>query len=269
MPLALAPVEQRVVAPAVHIGIYDGPLDLLLFLVRREGVDVRAIPVARICDAYLSVLRDSDVVDVDDAGDYLLMAATLCQLKVRELLPRAAGPADDEDEDEDPKERLQRRLVEYERYRQGALDLEAMPRLGRDVFARPPVPVAPDEQPVDPGTDAFGLLRLYYDLVARRALPPPVHEIEREPMRLVDVVRDLLTHLDDGADHTVGELLAIAGTRPRKVFTFLACLEMARRGFVDVRQLVHLGAIRIRALIRPGEVDGSTLEAWTAGPEDP
>lgn len=259
MPLALATAEQRVVTPAVHIGIYDGPLDLLLFLVRREGVDVRSIPVARICDAYLAVLRDSEVVDVDDAGDYLLMAATLCQLKVRELLPRAPGRPEDEEDEEDPKERLQRRLIEYERYRQGALDLDAMPRLGRDVYTRPPVPVAPDEQPVDAGTDAFGLLRIYYDLVAKRAVPEHVHEVVREPMRLVDVVLDLLTHLDDGAEHTVGELLAVAGTRPRKVFTFLACLEMARRGFVDVRQLVHLGAIRIRALVRPGDIDSKTL----------
>ena len=110
MPAALAPVAPRPVAPAVHIGVYDGPLDLLLFLVRREGVDVRSIPVARICDAYLAMLRDSDVVDVDDAGDYLLMAATLCQLKARDLLPRAPGPSDEEVEEEDPRERLQRRL---------------------------------------------------------------------------------------------------------------------------------------------------------------
>jgi len=265
MPLALVIPEQRVVAPAVHIGIYDGPLDLLLFLVRREGVDVRAIPVARICDAYLAELRDSELVDVDEAGDYLLMAATLCQLKVRELLPRASGRADEPEDEEDPKERLQRRLVEYERYRQAAVDLDAMPRLGRDVYTRPAVAAAVEEQPVDSGIDAFGLLRLYYDLEARRAVPEPTHQVEREPLRLVDVVFDLLTRLDDGAEHTIGELLAFAGTRPRKVFTFLACLEMARRGFVDVRQLVHLGAIRIRALVRADQVDTHALETADLG----
>ena len=259
MPLALAHSEPRLVAPAVHIGVYDGPLDLLLFLVRREGVDVRAIPVARICDAYLAALRDSDVVDVDEAGDYLLMAATLCQLKVRELLPRTPGPADDDEEEGDPRERLQRRLLEYERYRQGALDLDAMPRLGRDVFTRPPVPILPEEQPLDTDLDAFGLLRLYYDLAGKRALPAPVHQVTREPMRLVDVVREVLTHLSDGTEHTVGELLAIASTRPRKVFTFLACLEMARRGYVDIKQLVHLGSIRIRALVRAEDVDTHAL----------
>ena len=259
---ALALAELRIVAPAVHIDVYDGPLDLLLFLVRREGVDVRAIPVARICDAYLSVLRESDLVDVDGAGDYLVMAATLCQLKARDLLPRPPGRADD-DEEEDPKERLQRRLVEYERFRLGALALDEMPRLGREVYTRPATPIAVEEQPLEASVSSFGLLRMYYDLVARRAVPLPTHDVEREPMQLADTVRDILERLDDGAEHTVGDLLAAAGSRPRKVFTFLACLEMARRGLVDIRQLVHLGAIRIRALVRADQIDPATLEETT------
>ncbi len=256
---ALALVEHRHVAPVVHIDVYDGPLDLLLFLVRREGVDVRAIPVARICDAYLAVLRDADVVDVDQAGDYLLMAATLCQLKVRELLPKAARPdAVDEDED-DPKERLQRRLLDYERFRQAAAALDEMPRLDRDVYVRPATPISADEQPLEAGMTAFGLLRLYYDLAARRAEPEPQHVVARETLRLADTVQDILVRLDDGVEHTVGELLATAPSRPRKVYTFLACLEMARRGLVDLRQLVHLGAIRIRALVHAGDVDLATI----------
>ncbi len=255
---ALALAERSPVA--VHIGVYDGPLDLLLFLVRREGVDPRAIPVARICDAYLEILRASDVVDVDEAGDYLLLAATLCFLKARELLPRAPGHAADEEDEEDPKERLQRRLLEYERYRIAAEDLAQVERLDRDVFTRPSTPITPEEQPLDAGISSLGLLRLYYEAVARRAAPPPVHAVEREVMRLADVVADVLEHLDDGAEHTVGELLALAGSRPRKVFTFLACLEMARRGLVDVRQLVHLGAIRIFALVRPADVDLAAID---------
>ena len=258
MPAALAPVAPRPVAPAVHIGVYDGPLDLLLFLVRREGVDVRSIPVARICDAYLAMLRDSDVVDVDDAGDYLLMAATLCQLKARDLLPRAPGPSDEEVEEEDPRERLQRRLIEYERYRLAALALDEMPRLDRDEFSRPATEIAPEEQPMEAGVNAYGLLRMYYALVARSAAPPPVHAVHREPIRLADAVHDILQHLNDGQEHLLGELLA-TGDRPRKVFTFLACLEMARRGLVDLRQLVHLGAVRIRALVRAEDVDISTI----------
>ena len=86
-------------------------------------------------------------------------------------------------------------------------------------------------------------------------------------MQLADTVRDILVRLDDGAEHTVGDLLAAAGSRPRKVFTFLACLEMARRGLVDIRQLVHLGAIRIRALVRADQVDPATLVEST--PDEP
>lgn len=265
MPAALAPIAPRPAQPAVHIGVYDGPLDLLLFLVRREGVDVRSIPVARICDAYLSVLKDADLVDVDDAGDYLLMAATLCQLKARDLLPRAPSDRRDEEEEEDPKERLQRRLIEYERYRLGAQALDEMPRLDRDEFTRPAAEVTPEEQPLEASVNAYGLLRMYYDLVAERAKPPPVHAVHREPLRLADAVRTILDHLDDGNEHLLGELLT-GPDRPRKVFLFLASLEMARRGMVDLQQLVHLGAIRIRGKVRTADVD---LSAITDDPPPP
>lgn len=255
-------------SPPVHIGVYDGPLDLLLFLIRREGVDVRAIPVARICDAYLGildeVLNEGGEFDVDAAGDYLVMAATLCQLKARELLPRAPEAAAEEEEEEDPKERLARRLLEYERYRLAAEELAAMSRLDRDVFARPNEPAAPDEVPLDPGCDSLGLLRLYYELEGRRAAPPPVHEVRREPMSLATTVRWVLTRLDDQEEHLLSDLfldeaLVGASERPRRIFTFLSVLEMARLQFLDVGQSLHLGAIRIRAKKRLAEADLSAL----------
>lgn len=255
--------------PAVHIDSYDGPLDLLLFLIRREGVDVRNIPVARICDAYLSFLDDAEVIDVDQAGDYLLMAATLCQLKARELLPRAPGAAAAEEDEEDPKERLTRRLLEYERYRLAAEELGGMARLDRDVFARPAAPVPADEVPLEPGTDALGLLRLYYQLEARHAAPPPVHEVRREPMKLATAVRWILDQLDDGGEHQLSELFvrlaegegpgAGQALRPRRIFTFLATLEMARLRFLDVAQHVHLGAVRIVGRVRRADADLSAL----------
>jgi chromatin segregation and condensation protein Rec8/ScpA/Scc1 (kleisin family) len=99
---------------------------------------------------------------------------------------------------------------------------------------------------------------MYYALVAKSVEPPPVHAVHREPIRLADAVHDILQHLNDGQEHLLGDLLA-SGDRPRKVFTFLACLEMARRGLVDLRQLVHLGAVRIRALVRAEDVDISTI----------
>ena len=100
----------------VRTPVFDGPLDLLLYLIRRDGIDVREIPVAHITDEYLKVLRNMHQLDLNIAGDFLVMAATLCQLKSRELLPR--DPAlFAEEEDENPAQRLIRRLIEFERYK--------------------------------------------------------------------------------------------------------------------------------------------------------
>jgi segregation and condensation protein A len=247
----------RAVDPPVHIPAYDGPLDLLLFLVRREGLALREIPIARICDAYLSYLDDLEEIDVDTAGDYLVMSATLCQLKARELLPRAERPA--EDEEEDPREALERRLREYERYRAAAEDLGRRERLDRDVFARPLEPLKPEEAPLEAGTDALGLARLYYGLRDRRAEPPPVHRVDVQRYTLAARARMLLRHLDDGQEHLLAEILGPIVQKSTRIVTFLAVLEMARLRMVDIWQRVHLGAVGVRALLRADEADLTAL----------
>lgn len=249
----------RVVEPPVRIGVYDGPLELLLFLVRREGVDVRDIPVARICDAYLAFLDAADDLDVDLAGDYLVMAATLCQLKARELLPREAGAVADLEDELDPKEALARRLQEYERYRAAAEELGALERLDRDVFARPVEPPAADEQPVDPTVDPFGLLRVFYEVLERRAKPPVVHRVVRERFTLADTVRWILGRLGGVREVLLSELFVDVGSKARRVFTFLGVLEMARHQMIDVVQTMHLGAVRIVPRVAPEEADLTVL----------
>lgn len=248
----------RVADPPVHIGVYDGPLELLLFLVRREGVDVRDIPVARICNAYLSFLDGVSDIDVDQAGDYLVMAATLCQLKARELLPRAAE-SKEEDEEIDPREALARRLLEYERYRDAAEELGRRERLDRDVFVRPAEPPAPDEQHIDPGMDSFGLLRLFYGVAERAARPPHQHRVVRERFSFADTVRWILGRLLPGEETLLSELLMEVTTRSRRVFTFLGVLEMARLQLVDLVQHIHLGAVIVTGKISLQDADLSAL----------
>jgi segregation and condensation protein A len=254
-----APVE-----PAVRTGVYDGPLELLLFLIKREGVEVRDIPVARICDAYLAFLAESDVLDVDKAGDYLLMAATLCQLKVRELLPREARPAAEEDDDLDPREALVRRLVEYERYRAAAEELGQRERLDRDVYARPAEAPAPDEQPIDPVTDTFGLLRTFYAMLERANRPPPVHEVKREHFSLVDTCRWVLRRLESGADTLLTDLFAALSdptSKGQRIFTFLSTLELARHQFIDLVQGSHLGPVRVVSRVGADDADLRVISA--------
>ncbi|GDX78519.1 segregation and condensation protein A [Deltaproteobacteria bacterium] len=252
------PVSQRS-EPPVHIGVYDGPLDLLVYLVRREGVALREIPVARICDAYLQHLQNLDEIDVDRAGEYLAMASTLCLLKARELLPKA--PRDEESEEEDPRQALERRLVEYERFRDAAQDLGNRQLLDRDVFARPEVAVTASETPIDPNTDTWGLATLFYGLLEQRSAAPPEHKVTFEAYTMAETVRRVLRLLDDGDEHTLSELWADMPFRRARLITFLGVLESARFQLVDVWQRIHLGAISLKALVRADDADLSMLDS--------
>ncbi len=245
--------------PPVHIGVYDGPLDLLLYLVRREGVALREVPLAKVCEAYLQHLHGLDDIDVDSAGEYLAMASTLCLLKARELLPRRPD-APREGEEEDPRRALELRLMEYERFRQAAQELGARQMLDRDVFARPSVPIAADEAPIEAGADAWGLANLFYGLLERRSEPPPVHEVALESYTMAETVRRVLHHLEDGEEHTLSELFVDMPFRRARLITFLAVLESARFQLLDVWQRIHLGAIGLRGRARADEADLSMLQ---------
>lgn len=246
-PLALQSAQPaaRRYEPPVHIGVYDGPLDLLLYLVRKEGVALREIPVARICTAYLQHLHELDEIDVDRAGEYLAMASTLCLLKARELLPKPLR--EDEPEETDPRQALERRLVEYERFRDAAQNLGDRQLLDRDVFARPERVVAPEETPIDPNTDTWGLAKLFYTLLESRNAPPPVHTVAFETYSMAETVSRLLTFVSDGEEHTLSELWADMPFRRARLFSFLAVLEASRFQLIDVRQRIHLGAIALQA----------------------
>ena len=163
---------------SVHTEVYDGPLELLLYLIRRDGIDVRDIPVARVTDEYLRYLEVMAELDLNVAGDFVVMAATLCQLKSRLLVPKVLGTLDEEDEEEDPRAALARRLLEYQRYKEASIKLLERQVLGRDVFTCGQAEEVAPLRSVDPTVDAFGLLEAFYRVLQRSAEPPPTHEVE-------------------------------------------------------------------------------------------
>lgn len=243
---------------------FDGPLELLLFLVRREGVDVRELRIAPITDAYLAQLDLLHALDLDLAGEFLVMAATLCLLKSRELVPRPtlvegeeAGP------EEDLREELIRKLLEYDRYRAAAEELGERHLLGRDVYDRPVVPLDESERPVEAGVDAMGLLEIFYGVLQRHAEPPPVHEVALEPYSLREMANWLLQRLS-GGPRALSDLLAQLDRKLDRVVAFLAALEMARLQLVDVRQSHHLAPIVLASSTPAEQADLSAL-VGTAG----
>ena len=230
------------------------PLELLLYLVRREGVDLRDLKLAPITDAYLAQIELIEAMDLELAGEFLVMAATLCYLKSRELLPRRAEDAEEEEEldAESLRAALIRRLLEYERYKVASEHLEALPRMGRDTFSRGLKPVTVAEQAVDPGTDAMGLLEVFYEVVKRHMEPPHVHTVRKEPYSLKQMARWLLARVGNGP-RDLTELLRELDHVSDRVVSFLATLELARLRVVDVQQGHHLGPIVVRSLVSDSE----------------
>ncbi len=240
--------------PVVQTEMYDGPLDLLLHLVHRDGIDLCKLPLVHITREYLATLTQLQVVDLDIAGEFLVMAATLCELKSRELLP-GASPLDEPDDEDDPREALIRRIIRYQRYRQAADELQRGLQLDRDVFTRPPQRIESGERPIEPGIDAIELCELYHQAKRFAARPEPVHEIEREPLRWRDTLQHVLHTLDDGSEHPLDGLLAGLPSRAARILTFLAVLELCRVQAVEVHQREHLAPVLLRGLMRSHEAD--------------
>ena len=243
---------------AVRTEEFDGPLELLLFLVRRQGVDVRELRIAPLTDAYLAQIDLLHSLDLDVAGEFLVMASTLCLLKSRELLPRAVAlDGADPVEEEDLREALIRRLVEYERYRSASEQLGQLPLVGRDVFVRPVLPLELDERPVEAGVDAMGLLELFYEVIQRQAAPEPVHEVALEAYSLREMASWLLQRLSHGP-RALSDLLAELDRRLDRVIAFLAALEMARLQLIDLSQSHHLAPVVLHPSTDP---EGAELSA--------
>lgn len=236
---------------SVHTEAFDGPLELLLYLVRREGVDICDLRISPITDAYLAHLKILDILDLDLAGDFIVLAATLCYLKSQELLPRAPVEDDEEVDADDPRairEALARRLMEYARFREASEALAERPWLGRDTFTRPVTPLDESERPIDPRVGPMGLLNIFHALLQKHAEPPRVHEVARERYSLKEMAAWLLDQLRSGPRDLV-DLLRSLELRMDRVVGFLATLELVRLQYVSVNQDSHLAPIILRSKV--------------------
>ena len=245
---------------AVHTDVFDGPMELLLFLVRREGVDLRDVAIAPIADAFCAQVELLEALDLDHASDFLVMAATLCWLKSRELMPRPqTADAMGDEEALDVREDLHRRLLEYQRYKEAAGMLDERPMLGRDVYAPIPPPIDENlQRPVNPGTDALGLLQVYYDVLSRQRDPAPVLEVELEHYSIAQMATWILDRID-ASPRELNDLLHELEHRSDRVVAFLASLEMARLNLLHIDQEGHLEPVVLRAAVRAAEADLTAL----------
>ena len=227
----------------VFLEAFEGPLDLLLYLIKRQNFDIAEIPLAKITDQYMRYIDLMEQLQLDLAGEYLLMAAILAEIKSKLLLPNPKG---EDDDDTDPRAELLRRLEEYERYKQAADKLDSLPRLERDIWqavATYPYQKAPRQHP-EVSLDA--LLKAFSEVTARADLAT-LYRIKREPLSVRERMSVVLEGC--GADDFIDfrEFLVVQEGRGSVTVTLLAILELLKGALIEVVQNEFGGAIYIKA----------------------
>ena len=264
-PLLQMPQDLYIPPDALEVILeaFEGPLDLLLYLIRRQNLDILDIPVAEITRQYMTYIElMRDVMRLELAAEYLLMAAILAEIKSRLLLPR---PPLEEGLEHDPRAELVRRLQEYERFKRAAEDIEAMPRLERDTAIAHAEVGERIVVRVPPPLELPELLFALKDVMNRAELFGH-HAIKREALSVRQRMGELLSKLDDGSFHRFESLFEISEGRLGIVVTFLAMLELAKELLVDIVQEVPLAAIYVKARIgRAEEIDEITTDDDESG----
>lgn len=227
----------------VFLETFEGPLDLLLYLIRRQNLDVLDIPIASITRQYMEYVELMKDMRLELAAEYLVMAAVLAEIKSRMLLPR---PVHAEEEEEDPRAELVRRLQEYERYKNAAEDLDSLPRVGRDVF--PVSAPAPEIQGVrrEPEVTLQELLAALADVMARAEMFTH-HHVQRESLSVRERMSMTLERLSTEAFTDFRSLLNPDEGRRGVVVSFLAILELIKESLVELVQAESFAPIYVRA----------------------
>jgi segregation and condensation protein A len=256
--------ESILEAYPVRLSNFEGPLDLLLHLIRKHEVNVYDIPIALVTRQYLDYLELMRELDLEIAGEFLVMAATLIHIKSRMLLPRPAP--EQEDPEEDPREALVRRLVEHQRYKAAAELLHERETVRSAQWTRPDervAPIAGDEYEPELEVDLFSLLSAFRQ-VLERARQRPTVLVPGEQLSIEERIEQLLGRLSTTEACGFVDLFDDAATKGDLVVTFLALLEMIRLKLVRVYQSGAFGEIRIYKRERPadaprpiGDLDGA------------
>ena len=228
----------------VVLEAFEGPLDLLLYLIRKQNLDIANIPVAEITAQYMSYVEMMRRANLDLAAEYLVMAATLAEIKSRILLPRPKAAEEDE---EDPRLALVRQLQQYERFREAANELEDRPRVDRDVFVANAKSDDPNPPKVETKVTLQQLTRAFQS-VLERAHVNQLHQVTRETMSMRERMTDILKRLtDSGSDFLrIEDLFTIKEGRMGLVVTFIALLELCRDDMLVVVQNEAFSAIHIK-----------------------
>jgi segregation and condensation protein A len=228
----------------ILLGDFEGPLDLLLHLIRQEHVSIYDIPVARITDEYLRYLRVMQEMDIAVAGDFLVMAATLIELKTKMLLPR--DPLAAPEEEEDPRSDLVNQLLEYQKYKAAAQMLWSKATVEQAVFKR--AELETDKNNPEVAVGLFDLLKVFQDILARHK-EEALLEIEREEISMAEMLERLRNMVMSAGELNLRVFFERAKSRRELVLAFLSVLELVRTTEVRLFQPETFGDIIARAAV--------------------
>ena len=227
----------------VFLEAFEGPLDLLLYLIRRQNIDVLNIPIAEITKQYVKYIDVMEELQLELAGEYLLMAAMLAEIKSRMLLPR---PEKEEEDEDDPRAELVRRLQEYERFKKAAEDISDLPRLERDVFIASAD--APERKVTTkmPDVTMKELLLAFHDVLQRAEMFSNL-KLQREPLSVRQRMSEILMRIQVNDFTGFADLFDPEEGRMGVAVTFIAILELLRGSVIEVVQSEQFAPLHIRA----------------------
>lgn len=245
----------------IHLPNFEGPLDLLLFFIKRDELDIHDIPIARITAEFLEYTRVIELLDLELAGEFIVMASTLMQIKAAMLLPKEEAD-NSSHEEEDPRAELVRRLLEYKRYKEAAEQLHVMSAAQQYIYRRAYFEADVRHTTHDEEFRAitlFDLLAALSKALKRVPKSPPTHTIIRESVTIEQQAQYILALFEYRTELTFAELLT-SHERFVIVTTFLALLELIRNGAVHIRQTEHFGDIVITQAQHSNGNELSTVE---------
>ncbi|MEM1244196.1 MAG: segregation/condensation protein A [Pseudomonadota bacterium] len=229
----------------IFLEAFEGPLDLLLYLIKKQNIDILNIPVAPITKQYVEYVEMMQVLKIELASDYLVMAATLAEIKSRMLLPR---PKVDEEEIDDPRAELVRRLQEYESFKKAAENLREMPQLGRDFFPiNNALPELNQERPLAQ-VKLTELVNAFKQVLARASLQQH-HHIKLENLSVRERMSKILGQIEDKKFSEFTDFFNFEEGRMGVVVTFLAILELLKQSLIDIVQNQIFGPIHLQRVV--------------------
>ena len=253
----------------VFLEAFEGPLDLLLYLIRKQNLDILDIPIAEITRQYMQYIELMQDVQLELAGEYLLMAAMLAEIKSRMLLPR---PALDGQEEDDPRAELVRRLQEYERFKKAAEDIDRLTRMERDTLPASAELTERKVVKIQPQVSLQEMLVAFKDVLSRAEMFSH-HHVNRERLSVRQRMSDILSMLREAAFQNFTQLFRPEEGRMGVTVTFVAMLELMREGLIEIVQGEAYGQIHVRTAsaarhLRVVEGGGASDESGEADAEN-